>query len=70
MAGVLFDKYGPRRLIIAGSVIQVFGMMMASLATEYYQFLLSQGVCASIGNGFLYTPGTFRKLSMIHFQLR
>ncbi|KAH7009303.1 major facilitator superfamily domain-containing protein [Microdochium trichocladiopsis] len=29
---------------------------MASLATEYYQFLLAQGVCSTIGLSFLYSP--------------
>ncbi|KAJ4153420.1 hypothetical protein LMH87_009907 [Akanthomyces muscarius] len=47
--GVLFDKYGPERLLVAGSFLHVFGLMMASISTEYYQFLLSQGVCSAIG---------------------
>ena len=29
--------------------MHVFGLMMASISTKYYQFLLSQGVCSSIG---------------------
>ncbi|KAJ6779436.1 hypothetical protein PWT90_10268 [Aphanocladium album] len=47
--GVLFDKYGPEKLLIAGSFLHVFGLMMASISTKYYQFLLSQGVCSAIG---------------------
>ncbi|KAH9218330.1 major facilitator superfamily domain-containing protein, partial [Leptodontidium sp. 2 PMI_412] len=56
VAGVLFDKYGPRPLIIGGTILHVFGLMMASLAKTYYQFMLSQGVCSAIGVAFLYTP--------------
>ncbi|ATY67346.1 MFS transporter, putative [Cordyceps militaris CM01] len=47
--GVLFDRYGPERLLIVGSILHVFGLMMASISTKYYQFLLSQGVCSAIG---------------------
>jgi MFS family permease len=55
--GILFDKYGPRPLIIGGTLLHVFGLMMASLAKTYYQFILSQGVCSAIGVACLYTPG-------------
>ncbi|KAM6510901.1 hypothetical protein FSOLCH5_011347 [Fusarium solani] len=44
VVGILFDKYGPRPLIIGGTLLHVFGLMMASLARTYYQFILSQGV--------------------------
>lgn len=47
--GVLFDRYGPRPLLIVGSFMHVFGLMMASISTKYYQFLLSQGVCSAMG---------------------
>ncbi|KAJ4209567.1 hypothetical protein NW759_013423 [Fusarium solani] len=48
VVGILFDKYGPRPLIIGGTILHVFGLMMASLAKTYYQFILSQGVCSAI----------------------
>lgn len=57
VVGILFDKYGPRPLIIVGTFFHVFGLMMASLATTYYQFLLSQGVCSAIGLACLYPVG-------------
>ncbi|KAK3361577.1 major facilitator superfamily domain-containing protein [Lasiosphaeria ovina] len=56
IVGILFDRYGPRPLIIAGTILHVFGLMMASLATTYYQFVLSQGVCSAIGVACLYSP--------------
>ncbi|KAJ5987991.1 major facilitator superfamily domain-containing protein [Penicillium waksmanii] len=56
VVGILFDKYGPRPLIIAGTVFHVFGLMMASLAKTYYQFILSQGICSAIGVACLYSP--------------
>ncbi|KAM3436014.1 hypothetical protein NHJ13734_005291 [Beauveria thailandica] len=47
--GVLFDRYGPEKLLVVGSFMHVFGLMMASISTQYYQFLLSQGVCSAVG---------------------
>lgn len=47
--GKIFDSYGPRYLLLAGSFFHVFGLMMTSLSSEYYQFLLAQGVCSAMG---------------------
>jgi MFS family permease len=47
--GKLFDNYGPRWLLIGGTFFHVFGLMMTSLSTEYYQFLLAQGMCSALG---------------------
>ncbi|EAW15403.1 putative monocarboxylate transporter [Aspergillus fischeri NRRL 181] len=44
VAGKLFDSYGPRLPIAIGSVLHIFGLMMASLSHKYYQFMLSQSV--------------------------
>lgn len=48
--GRVFDVYGPRWLLIVGSIVYVFGLMMASLASEYYQFFLAQSICAAIAS--------------------
>ena len=47
--GHWFDRYGPRPLLLVGSFMHVFGLMMASLSSTYYQLLLSQGVCSAVG---------------------
>ncbi|KAK0726785.1 major facilitator superfamily domain-containing protein [Lasiosphaeria miniovina] len=47
--GKLYDNYGPKPLLYAGTLFHVFGLMMASLSTEYYQILLSQSICSAIG---------------------
>ena len=39
-----------------GSFLHVFGLMMASVSKEYYQFLLSQAVCSSIGTSTVFYP--------------
>ncbi|EHY53570.1 hypothetical protein HRR83_003779 [Exophiala dermatitidis] len=56
VAGYIFDNYGPRYLLVIGTFMHVFGLMMASISKEYYQFLLSQGVCSAIGACFLFNP--------------
>ncbi|KAG8529254.1 uncharacterized protein KY384_005889 [Bacidia gigantensis] len=49
IAGKLYDNYGPKWILLVGSFFHVFGLMMASISTTYYQFLLSQGLCSPIG---------------------
>lgn len=57
VSGKLFDSFGPRWPLLAGSFLHVFGLMMASLSTEYYQFLLSQGICSAMGASAIFNMG-------------
>lgn len=52
--GKVFDNYGPRYLLLTGSILHVFGLMMTSLSTEYYQILLSQGVVSAFGSSMVF----------------
>ncbi|PYI30272.1 MFS general substrate transporter [Aspergillus indologenus CBS 114.80] len=52
--GILFDNFGPRYIVLAGTFFHVFGLMMISISTEYYQFLLAQGLCSPIGTSALF----------------
>jgi hypothetical protein len=54
--GLIYDRYGPRWLILVGSILHVFGLMMASLGTKYYQLLLAQGVCSALGVSMIFQP--------------
>lgn len=56
LVGTLYDKYGPRQLVFWGSFLHVFGLMMCSLGTQYYQILLAQGVCSAIGVSAIFQP--------------
>ncbi|KAJ4158469.1 uncharacterized protein LMH87_008993 [Akanthomyces muscarius] len=56
--GRLYDVYGPRVLVMVGTVLEVLGLMTTSLATRYYQILLAQGLCTSLGMSALYVPAT------------
>ncbi|KAF7524802.1 hypothetical protein G7054_g11291 [Neopestalotiopsis clavispora] len=52
--GRLYDAYGPRYLLITGTIIYCFGLMMTSLSTQYYQFFLSQSIVAAAASGAIF----------------
>ena len=54
--GTFYDNYGPRYIVLVGSFLHVFGLMMTSISTQYYQFILAQGICSSIGISCLFYP--------------
>ncbi|ETI25195.1 hypothetical protein G647_04568 [Cladophialophora carrionii CBS 160.54] len=54
--GRVYDNYGPRVLLLVGTFLHVFGLMMASISHKYYQFLLSQGVCSAFGASMIFYP--------------
>lgn len=56
---MVYDRYGPRQLILAGTFLHVFGIMMTSLGTEYYQIMLAQGVCSALGVSAIFQPGKY-----------
>ncbi|KAK7203037.1 major facilitator superfamily domain-containing protein [Myxozyma melibiosi] len=56
IVGRLYDIFGPTPLIIPGAIIMNLGIMMTSLCTEYYQFILAQGICTALGASLLFNP--------------
>ncbi|GJC91276.1 major facilitator superfamily transporter [Colletotrichum higginsianum] len=48
--GRFYDSYGPKYLLYGGTVVYVFGLMMTSLSTQYYQFILAQSIVSSVGS--------------------
>ena len=65
-SGPLFDKgYLRIVLLIAGTTL-IFAQMMLSLATEYYQIMLAQGLLIGLCCGLLYVPS----LAMIPLYFR
>jgi hypothetical protein len=55
--GGIIDSHGPRLVLAFGSVIHIFGLIMMSIARKYYQVLLAQGICSSIGTSAIYYSG-------------
>ncbi|KAJ9148764.1 Riboflavin transporter MCH5 [Coniochaeta hoffmannii] len=56
IAGPIYDRGYLRHLLLVGSFLVVFGLMMLSLCTEYWQALLAQAFCVGIGAGLLFVP--------------
>ena len=56
ITGPLYDAGYFRPLVFTGSFLVVFGMMMTSLCTEYWQVILAQGICVGFGSGCLFIP--------------
>ena len=54
--GPLFDAGYFRSLLFTGSFLVVFGMMMTSISTQYFEVMLAQAICVGIGCGCLFVP--------------
>ncbi|CAK7270509.1 hypothetical protein SEPCBS119000_004127 [Sporothrix epigloea] len=55
ISGPLFDRYGSW-LLRPSAVLCVFAVMMVSLCTEFYQFLLAQGILLGLATGGMQFP--------------
>lgn len=56
ISGPLLDLGYFRPLQITGSFLILLGIFMTSIATEFWQVMLAQGLCFGLGCGCLYTP--------------
>lgn len=56
--GKIFDGYGSNALIGIGSFFHIFGIMMLSLSTQYYQIFLAQSICSGIGAAMIFHGAT------------
>ncbi|KPM45067.1 hypothetical protein AK830_g1487 [Neonectria ditissima] len=54
--GPVFDKYGPKWLVIAGSVFTVSGMVFMSFCTQLWHFIVAFGLLCGFGSSLLFTP--------------
>ena len=45
-----------RKVLIAGSLLQILGVFMTSLSTKYWHLFLSQGICTGLGDGLVFCP--------------
>ncbi|PQE14723.1 monocarboxylate permease protein [Rutstroemia sp. NJR-2017a BBW] len=55
--GRMIDSYGPRLILVFGTIAHIFGLAMTSLTNKYYQVLLAQGIFSSIGASAIYNAG-------------
>ncbi|HVY04632.1 MAG TPA: MFS transporter [Burkholderiales bacterium] len=54
--GALSDRYGPRRVVLAGAVLLGLGLALASRATSQVAFLLTYGLIVGISAGSFFAP--------------
>ncbi|EAA27839.1 MFS general substrate transporter [Neurospora crassa] len=57
VSGPLYDRGYLKYLIYVGAFGVVFGHMMLSLVSEFWQALLAQGFVVGLGAGMMFTPG-------------
>ncbi|KAL4942158.1 hypothetical protein BDV06DRAFT_167233 [Aspergillus oleicola] len=56
VTGPLFDAGYFRALLGFGTIMLPFGLMMTSISTEYWHFILAQGICIGLACGTLFVP--------------
>lgn len=56
VSGPLTDRYGPLVVIWPMSLLLVVAMMLTSLCTQYYQFILCQGILLGVSCGMIFAP--------------
>ncbi|KAH6662204.1 riboflavin transporter MCH5 [Plectosphaerella plurivora] len=54
--GPIFDKYGARWLVLGGTVCLVVSLMLLSISTQYWHFMLTFGILNGFGASLLFTP--------------
>ena len=56
LVGPLLDAGYTRQVMLLGTFLVGFGMMMTSLCDQYYQLMLAQGVVVGLGYGCMFLP--------------
>lgn len=69
LTGPIYDAGHFRLLIAVGSFLIVFGHMMLSLCTSYWQIILAQAFCIGIGTGCLFVPAVGIISTYFHSKL-
>jgi MFS family permease len=54
--GPIFDAWGPRQLILAGSVLLMTTQLLLGICQQYWHFLLVFGVLGGLGTSLVFTP--------------
>ncbi|KAI9666677.1 MAG: hypothetical protein M1821_004613 [Bathelium mastoideum] len=57
LTGPAYDAGYFQGLIVTGTALMVFGTLMVSFCTQYWQLLLAQSLCTGLGAGCLFVPG-------------
>ena len=55
-SGRALDAGFYRTILVTGSFLQVLSVFMTSIASEYWELFLAQGICKGLGDGMLFCP--------------
>lgn len=55
-SGRVLDAGWYHAVLFCGSFLQVLGVFMTSISTQYWQVFLSQGICKGLGDGLVFCP--------------
>jgi len=56
IVGEIFDTYGPRMLIVVGTILIGLSLILTSVLSEYHGLMIAHGVIFGIGSAMLYGP--------------
>ncbi|RPA98942.1 MFS general substrate transporter [Choiromyces venosus 120613-1] len=56
VVGKYYDAYGSRFILLLGTFLHVFGLMMASISSKYWHFIICQGIVSATGASFIFYP--------------
>ncbi len=68
VAGILQDKIGPKKIVIAGGIITGIGLLLSSFLTTPMGLVLSFGVLCGTGIGFAYGCATPPAIKWFHLS--
>ena len=54
--GALTDRFGPRPVVLAGSILMVLGLVLSSRATNLFEFQIAYGLIIGIAAGAIIVP--------------
>ncbi|KAF2004769.1 monocarboxylate permease-like protein [Amniculicola lignicola CBS 123094] len=57
VGGKIFDSYGPRPLLLGGTLLHVVGLVCVSFSRTYAALFLSQSVCSAMGSAAIMWAG-------------
>lgn len=69
-AGRMQDKYGPRLVVIIGSILLGTGYVLCSFADGVVPFLLAYGLLGGMGNSFCYSTTTPTAIKWFSYEKR
>lgn len=68
VAGKIFDSYGPRPLLVLGTILHIGSILLLSISTQYYQIFLTQGLLGGFGTAFIFWSAALSVST--HFKAR